>query len=171
MGFAERIFSAATGGTNTNPGLPNNLAALLVAQSQLETGNFTSNFFKNYNNAFGYSYTPLSIYQTGSGTLADNGQPIASYSSIEQSTREIIDWIYRRVKEGKFPSDLRTITTPDQYAALLKNAGYYQDSLANYTAGLKKFFTQVLEIVEKPTAQLIMLAVIGGVIFYYTRKR
>jgi len=170
MDIADRIFNQATRGTNYNPGLPNTLAALLVAQSQHETGNYTSNFFRNYNNAFGYAYYPGSLYQNGPGTIADNGKPIASYASVEDSTKELIDWIYRRVKEGKFPANLATITEPDQYAALLKSAGYFGDTLQTYTNGLKYYFTRVLEIIEKPTAQIAMLAVVGFILYYYMRK-
>jgi len=171
MTIADRIFNQATRGTNNNPGLPNTLAALLVAQSQHETGNFTSNFFRNDNNGFGYSYFPGSIYQVGAGSIADNGQPIAKYASIEDSTKELIDWIYRRVKDGKFPANLATITEPEQYAALLRNAGYYTDKLETYTNGLKYYFTRVLEIIEKPTAQIALLAVVAFIFYYYMRKK
>lgn len=171
MSFADRIFNQATRGTNTNPGLPNTLAALLVAQAQHETGNFLSNIFTNFNNAFGYAFYPGSLYQIGPGSIADNGQPVARYATVEDSVKELIDWIYRRVKEGKFPANLATITEPEQYAKLLKDAGYYTAPLSVYTNGLKYYFTRVLEIVEKPTAQITMLAVSAFVLWYYMRKK
>lgn len=137
----EIIYQAARAGTVNNPGLPPALSWLLVAQAKHETGNFTSNFYKRYNNAFGYSYFPGSNYQIGAGTVADNGLKIAAYSTVSDSVRELIDWIYRRVNEGKFPA-LANIVTPESYAVALKNAGYYGDTLQNYTAGLKRFFLQ-----------------------------
>ena len=140
MSYDSIIYNIARAGSPVNPGLPAALSYLLVAQAKHETGNFTSNFFKNYNNAFGYSYVPGGKYQTGGGILADNGLRIASYPDIKSSVYEIIDWIYRRQKEGKFPVDLNSIVTPEQYAELLKSAGYYGDTLVNYTNGLKKFF-------------------------------
>lgn len=164
----DRIFNQATAGTPYNRGVPAVLASLMVAQAAHETGNFTSNFFRNYNNAFGYSYFRGSPYQSGSGTLADNGLPIAVYRSVEDSVKEVVDWIYRRQKEGKFPADLGTIRTPEQYAKLLKDAGYYGDTLANYTAGLKRFFVAVIEELKKPgtqTAGAIFLILVAWLIF------
>jgi len=172
MGADQTIYDQALQGSDINPGIPPVLAALLVAQAKYETGGFTSNFFRNYNNAFGYSYSPSSIYQTGQGTNADNGLPIAAYNSIQDSTKEIIDWIYRRRNEGKFPADLSKITTPDQYALLLKTAGYYGDTLSNYTAGLKRYFSYVITNLQKPGAGVVIgVAFIIASIIYYLRKR
>jgi uncharacterized FlgJ-related protein len=126
--------------TAIGAGFPASFALLMIAWSKHETGDFTSKFFKQYNNLFGYSYVPGAAYQSGPGTNADNGVPIAAYSSPEMSVRENIAWVKRRQAEGKFPADLGTIKTPDQLATLLKKAGYYQDSLANYAAGLARFF-------------------------------
>lgn len=170
MTTEQRIYNQAIKGTQNNPGLPATLASLLIAQAKHETGNFTSNFFKKYNNGFGYSYFPGSIYQSGGGTIADNGQPIAAYANIEDSTKEIIDWIYRRKKEGNFP-DLTTITTPEKYAALLKQNNYFGDTLTNYLNGLKKFYIQVLQVFEKPSTQtgIILISIITLV--YIIRKK
>jgi hypothetical protein len=143
MDAANRIYAQARAGTPKNPGLPDPLASLLVAQAKHETGNFTSRFFRENNNAFGYAYYPGSLYQDGGGGIADNGSPIGSYPSIEASTMEIIDWIYRRFREGRFPAPA-SITTPDQYAAALKSAQYFGDTLQNYLAGLKSFFTPMV---------------------------
>lgn len=166
---ANTIFNTARSGTPVNPGLPVGLANLLVAQAAHETGNFTSRFFRDYNNAFGYSWAG-SRYQTGPGPAADNGQPIGVYASVADSTREIVDWIYRRQKEGKFPADLSTITTPDQYAQLLKNAGYYGDTLSNYTAGLRRFFTNIVAEISTPSG-LGLVAIASILIWIATRKR
>lgn len=171
MNIEDRIFNQATKGTANNKGLPPVLSSLLVAQAAHETGNFTSNFLKKYNNAFGYSYFPESVYQSGAGTVADNGQRIATYANIEESTKEIIDWIYRRVREGKFPSDLFTITTPDQYAQLLKSANYYGDTLQNYSAGLRRFFTAVQSELEKPPAKIFTLIALGLVFYWILKKK
>ena len=140
--YSNEILNTATAGTAKNPkGLPATLAALLVAQARHESGNFGSNFFVKYNNAFGYSRDSRSVYQVAGGTVADNGVPIGVYKNVADSTREIVDWIYRRVAEGKFPVNLSVINTPDEYAQLLKDAGYYEDSFTNYAQGLKSFFT------------------------------
>lgn len=140
--FSNEIYNAATAGTPKNPkGLPATLASLLVAQAKHESGNFSSNLFVKYNNAFGYNYVAGATWQTGQGTKADNGMPIAVYKNVGDSAREIVDWIYRRISDGKFPANLSVINTPEEYAALLKNADYFQDNIDNYTHGLKTFFT------------------------------
>lgn len=140
--YSNRIYNTAIKGTPTNPqGLPPFLALLLVSQAKHETGDFSSNAFVQDNNAFGYSYVPGAQWQAGAGIIADNGQPVAKYASLENSVGELIDWIYRRVKEGKFPANLNTITSPQQYAQLLKDAGYYGDTVQNYTAGLVRWLT------------------------------
>lgn len=164
MTAAERIFSQAKAGTAYNPGVPDLLASLVVSQSRHETGDYTSRFFRENNNAFGYAYYAGSAYQTGAGGIADNGSPIADYASIEDSTKEIIDWLYRRLRQGKLIlngialTDLRQITTTEDYAQVLKAAGYYQDALSNYLAGLKRFYVPIA--VTSGVGLLIALAVL-----------
>lgn len=164
MTYQERIFSQAKAGTQYNPGVPDTLASLMVSQSRHETGDYTSRFFRENNNAFGYAYYSGSNYQTGAGGIADNGQPIADYASIEDSTKEIVDWLYRRLRQGKLllkgmtVTDLRQITSPDDYAEVLKAAGYYGDALSNYLAGLKRFYVPIA--VTSGVGLLIALAVL-----------
>lgn len=113
--------------TAISDGMPELLSRFLVGQAKHESGNYKSKFAKNYNSYFGYSYNKKSVWQMPKGgTNADNGVPIASYRSIEDSTHEVTHWIKRRQKEGRFPKDLGTITTPMQYAKLLQDCGYYQ---------------------------------------------
>jgi len=169
MTVEERIYKTATGGTPVNPaGVPSTLANLIVAQAKHETGNFTSNFFKKYNNAFGYSYVAGARYQLPKGgTIADNGLPIAAYKDVEDSTREIVDWIYRRKRGGMFPDDLTTIQTPEQYANLLKGAGYYGDSVSNYLRGLKNYF--INSPAKAATGTIIFIAAIFLIIKILTK--
>ena len=159
----SRIYSQAKAGTPVNPkGLPDALASLLVAQANHETGRFSSNIFIQGNNAFGYTHVPGGRYQLPEpGRIADNGQPAAKYANVEDSVREIVDWIYRRVKEGKFPANLDSIQTPAQYAQLLKNAGYYGDTLSNYQRGLQQFFKVVKEN-PVPSGLLILVLLYLG---------
>lgn len=163
MNPQEIIYRTATGA-----GFPAKLAALMVAQAQHETGNFTSNFFKNFNNAFGYSYVKGAKWQLPDpGTTADNGLPIAKYSSLVNSTMEVVDWIKRRQAQGKFPADLSTIQNPEQYAKLLKDAGYYGDTLENYSRALRRFFDAGLNIATSTEGMTIVgIALIGGIIYY-----
>ena len=115
-------------------GLPKAMQNLIVAQAKHETGNFTSNAFKRNNNLFGYKYVG-SRYQLSPGITSSEGNAYGFYATIEDSVRELCDWIGRRQKSGVFPSDLSTMTA-SRYAQLLKSAGYYGDTVTVYTAGL-----------------------------------
>jgi len=162
--YAVRIFAQAVRGTPNNAGVPPALANIIVAQAKHETGNFSSRFFVQDHNGFGYSYYSGSPYQTGAGGVADNGQSIAQYATIEDSTKEIIDWLYRRMREGKFP-DLRTITTIEEYAVRLKNAGYYGAPVTEYLAGLKRW------IVPLTAGAGVTFIAAAAVIAYLYRKQ
>lgn len=133
MSIEQRIRTAAR-----LKGMPANMQQLLVAQAKHETANFNSNAFKQNKNLYGYKRFAKSDYQIGNGITSSEGDPYAAYASIEDSVKEVCDWIKRRQKEGKFPEDLRFVDA-DQYAGYLKDAGYYGDSVANYTRGLKHY--------------------------------
>lgn len=137
--YDSRIYKQARSGSPVNKGFPDPLARLVVAQARHETGNYLSNGFKTGNNLFGYMYVKGARYQLPDpGLIADNKKPLAKYSSLENSVNELLDWIYRRVADKSFPSDLSTIRTPEQYASYLKSAGYYGDSVENYAGGLSR---------------------------------
>lgn len=127
------------------------LAKAMVAQAKHETGNFTSNHFKNSNNAFGYSYYAGSIHQIGAGAVADNRQKVGKYASVADSTKEVVDWIGRR------KSAFAGVLTLAQYATALKKNGYYGDTLTNYLKGLTAFFKGDI----KPAVTISGVAVIA----------
>jgi hypothetical protein len=149
--------------TALNNGIPSPLALLMVAQSKHETGDYTSHAFTQFNNAFGYAYVPGAQLQTGPGLTADNGQPVAAYANVSDSALEMVNWIYRRQDEGKFPADLSTITDADTYAGLLKQCGYYGDSFTNYSAGIARWFTDNIALAS--STGILLLA--GGALFLY----
>ena len=132
-------------------GIPNDLALLVVAQSKHESDDYTSGIFTHCNNSFGYK---TGGYVTGCSFNSD----YRPYSNIEGSTIEICNWLKRRVIDGSFP-DLYSITTAEQYASLLKNAGYYGDSYTNYLAGLKRWFNDNLSIITASSTGLLIAAI------------
>lgn len=132
--ISQKIYDTAV-----SDGVPEYLATLIVAQAKHETGDYTSKFFKVYLNCFGYSKTSSKWQLHIQTPNADNAAPIAAYNSIENSVHELTDWIKRRQKEKKFPPDLSTITTPEAYVTLLKQCGYFGDSLQNYLAGVSHY--------------------------------
>ncbi len=121
-------------------GMPENMQLLLVAQAKHETGNFTSNAFIKNKNLYGYKYVSGAQYQLAKGITSSEGNAYASYASIEDSVREVCAWIRRRQNESKFPSDLSSLTA-HSYAQLLKNSGYYGDTVANYAKALQNHLT------------------------------
>lgn len=141
--------------------MPERLAIFLVAQARHETGNYKSHFFTQGKNAFGYSYYAGAKWQLPTpGPIADNNAPIAQYSSVENSVHEITDWIKRRQAEGKFPQDLRTITSPYQYAELLKNAGYYGASLNSYAAALVNHLEEIADSINSGSNGMGLIALV-----------
>lgn len=134
------IYETAVYNTAVSNEVPATVALLIVAQAKHESANFSSKVFKQNNNAFGYKYVGQSNATQGTAAPSSEGDYYAKYDSIEGSALEVVNWWKRRIKQGviNYWSD---ISTPDSYAAALKKAGYYGDSLANYTAALKKWFT------------------------------
>jgi hypothetical protein len=144
--IAATIYASAIAGNDVNPGLPPNMANFLVGQAGNETGGFTSGFFLNNNNCFGYSCVPGAKWQDGCSTNnADNGVTVGNYDSINNSVQELVDWWYRRSVDGKggCPSDLTTITTADQYAQILSDAGYYTSAESSYAANITSWINQL----------------------------
>lgn len=154
MSYEQRVYDAAIKG-----GLPVPLSLLLVSQSKHESNNYTSPIFLDCNNSFGYKAVRSSC---------DLHPDYQNYQDIEGSTIEIVNWIYRRLNEGNFPP-LETITTPEQYAQLLKQNGYYGDSISNYTAGLIRWFKSNIEGVAIGGGSLIIIGILAYL--YFSKKR
>ena len=117
-------------------GVPDPLSSFVVAQAKHETNNFTSNVFKTCNNAFGYK----AVYNALSCTQSPEGGSYEFYpGGVVDSAHEIARYLFRRVNDGSFPP-LTQITTPEQYAVLLKSAGYYGAPVSEYAAGIIRWF-------------------------------
>lgn len=111
------------------------LAQFMVAQAAHETGNFTSNVFRNNLNAYGYKRFTRSPYQKKvDGFKSPEGNNYAAYNDVADSSREVADWIGRR------KSDFNKVKTPTEYAAALKKHGFFNDGLQNYTTALNKHY-------------------------------
>lgn len=161
MDLGQFIFDRVTAG-----GYSPAFANLVVAQARHETGDFTSNVSKNCLNLFGYKYVGQS------GAVACSGSPegdnYAKYSAVAGSVDELINWIRRRQKEGTFPpGDLSQVNTPEKYAQALKAAGYYGDSVSNYTSGLKRFLTNYGPRIAFNAGLALAL---GILVWYVSRK-
>lgn len=132
--------------------IPGELATLVTAQSGHETGGWVSPVYKNDNNAFGYGYTGTSYKQ---------------YSSVEASVLDLVKYLNNRVADGSFPP-LDQITTPDQYAQLLANVGYYTDNETTYLNGIERWLNNNLGTVAVVAAGsgLVVFLVLLGIAFF-----
>lgn len=133
----KRIFARAKA-----LGLADAVALNVVAQARLESADYSSNVYRQNNNAFGYKYVGQSIATQGtpvpgSETGGNNPKFYARYRSIEDSTTELVQWLLRRIKGGQFT--MSELNTPASYAAAIRRPPfqYYGSSQASYTAGMQ----------------------------------
>jgi uncharacterized FlgJ-related protein len=143
-------------------GMPATLATFIVAQAKHETGNFQHRFFTQGNNAFGYSWVSGNDkwQLPDPGPVADNGVRIAQYATVQNSVHELTDWIKRRQAQGKFPRNLKEITTPESYAWYLKNSGYYGASYTLYSDRLRYWYDRLPPLVKGGGLLLIGAALV-----------
>jgi len=121
-------------------GMPLQLAKLMACQSAFETLDWTSNAFHKSLNGFGYKHVEGAKLQLSKSVVhSTESDYYAAYASFEDSIYEICLWIGRRQKETKFPQDLVSIQTPEQYAHLLKSCGYYGGKEDDYANGIATY--------------------------------
>lgn len=128
--------------------IPAPLKYFIAAQAAHESANFTSSVFKDCNNSFGYSNVR---------GACPGHERYQKYNSVNESVLEVVAWIKRRQAEGKFPANLATITTPEQYAQLLKNSNYYEDSVSNYASGIRRFLNENISSIVGGGSLLLLL--------------
>lgn len=162
MTYEQRIYNKSLA-----LGMPQFIATCIVLQAAHETAGFTSNVFKSCNNLNGYKWVNQST-ALGPCLKSPEGDFYAKYATIEDSVNEVVQWIKRRQKQGVFPADLNTITSLDQYAQLLKNSGWYGDSVSNYTNGLYYWSQKLVDTFKNPIvgASAILVLIILGILAY-----
>jgi ribonuclease HI len=143
-------------------GMPGSMASLIVTQARHESKDFTSHVFLTDNNLNGYKYVGQKI--ATKGLKSPEGDSYAHYTDVKYSVQEICNWIKKRQRLGVFPQDLTTIKTPEQYAQLLKSVGYYGDTVANYTKGLKKYFK------DYGAATGVSIGLVLLAVFFFVKK-
>jgi len=141
------------------------LPGLIVAQAKHESNDFSSNVFKTCNNAFGYKYVGQKL-AVGACSDSPEGNKYAKYRSLEDSTREVCQWIKRR------QSQFAAVNTPEDFASALKNNGYFGDSLGNYSAALRRHYNAIkdgiTEIINRnPEVSMLTGFTILSMIGYY----
>lgn len=99
-------------------------------QAALETGGFTSNVMKQNGNYSGIKYAK----QAGAtqGTKSPEGNYFAKYATMD-------DWARDLMRLLSFRARAVDATSIDDYAARLKQSGYYGSSESSYAAGMKRY--------------------------------
>ena len=117
---------------NWNPQEKKALAINLYSQGALESGNFSSNIFKKYNNGYGQDFAQL-YEKFGATPEKVNGRTIASFPNFEKSTDNQIDYYLRHYGRDK-------ITNPNIFSKTITDSTYigkgnnkeHNDNLKNY---------------------------------------
>lgn len=148
-------------------------AKLIVAQARFESADYSSNVFRNNLNTSGMKFIgqPLAT----KGTLAPRGERsdkcksdnicvnrdyYAAFKSVGDSAKDKIQRLYNITMKGVTPQQLKAVQTPEEFAKLLKQRGYYDDKETTYANGLraKLLRIQVVDFVSKNKSTLM----IGG---------
>lgn len=166
---ADTIYQAAR-----EAGVPDTVARLMIAQSEQETAQWTSPVFLDDHNGFGmkvpsirkdpYIAGPSVHVRTSEGTV-----PYAHYNNLSDSTKSLVNWIqYNKINYAD-------IDTPDKYATVFKQKGYYGDLLSTYLYNMTQFYNKIKDTAFKYKKQIgvavAALALIGVGIFIFTKRK
>jgi len=148
-------------------------AKFVVAQARFESADYTSRVFRENLNTSGMKYVGQPL--ASQGTLSPEGNYYAKFRSVEDSAKDKIERNYNLTMKGVTPQQLKTAVSPEQFASLLKQRGYYGAPESQYAAGLKAKLLriQVVEFVSKNRNTLligVVLVGIGAYLFYLKKK-
>jgi len=101
----------------------------LLALARHETGNFTSAIFRENNNPWGMK---VAVVRTTTNIGENRGH--ARYRNLEDA---VVDMIHYLISFRTNPGDFANISS---FAQELKNDRYYEDTVANYTRGLLRWY-------------------------------
>lgn len=104
-----------------------NLQKLIIAQSKVESANYTSDLYKRSNNAFGMKNAYLRP-QIGFKVFND---PYRHYDSLDESIKDFLLYL----NYFNFPTSL----TASEYVSTLKDFGYFESSESDYLKALKSW--------------------------------
>lgn len=114
-------------------GYSSDFAKWWVAISDHETGKWTSDLYKKYNNLFGMTQ-PKVRDTTSIGPVVANDRgtktEFASFRNIDDSVKDLLLYL----KEWNYP---KTFSSVDDLVSFMKSKGYFTDSVANYSNSVK----------------------------------
>lgn len=110
------------------------LTPYVIAQAKAETGNFTSRFYREFNNMFGMKGAVKRKQLGRQGTVheSDGGTPIHIYANDIQSLRDL--FIY--FDYVSFPTAVESV---ESYVRQLKRRGYFSTTEDHYLALMKSY--------------------------------
>lgn len=140
-GPIEEQARAQAGAVSAHTGIPANL---IYGQWGHETGGWTSRVAKELNNLAGIKEPATGEYK--------------KYDSIAEFARD-----FSRIIGMPRYDEARKATTPETYAQGLKKGGYYEDTVENYIAGIKRFEGQYAPTQVTTTAPVTVSAPVAEV--------
>ena len=187
----QQIYNVATAA-----GFIDSAAKYIVAQARYESADYSSNVFRNNNNMYGMKYVsqqlatrgtlaPLSERSLSCRTknICKNSDHYAKYINPADSAQDVINRLYQKTMRGVRPAQLKTATSPEIFADLLKKRGYYGATVEQYARGLRAKLKKVNIIpiqilpgvtIETPKKKFSTLIITGAALllfFYYRKKR
>lgn len=179
----------------TSNGFTDMAARFIVAQARLESADYTSNVFVNNNNMYGMKYVAQTLATRGTlapmsersaacktNNVCKNSDYYAKYQSPSDSAKDVITRLYQKTMRGVMPAQLKTASTPDIFADLLKKRGYYGVTVEQYAKGLKSKLKKINIVpvqtlpgvtIETPKKKFNTLVITGAalLLFFYFRKK
>lgn len=168
------------------------VAKFIVAQARLESSDYDSAVFMKNNNMYGMKFVKQPLATRG--TLAPlnersksckesndckDSDHYAKYKTPIDSPRDVIQRLYKKERSGVGFNELNNSKSPDEFASLLKQRGYYGGTPQHYSAMLKAKLIR-MNIVEtyvkykKPIDYTLvgLLLIVGSLLLYkYTYKK
>jgi hypothetical protein len=126
-------------------------AKLIVAQSKLESTNYTSSVFRNNNNMFGMKYVGQPLAQRGSLAPANERSDscksggacvdrdfYAKYNSPLDSAKDVLQRLYKKTRNGIGFNELKDVKDADDFSKKLKTRNYFGFYDINTSQGIRE---------------------------------
>lgn len=106
------------------------IAPLLSAQTQHETGNFTSNIFRTQNNLFGMKHANGRV-QLG----VNDGREHRTYANVTDSMRDQLAYL----RQVNFPTEVSSV---QEFVTELQKRDYFKAPISEYYGGVNAFYNR-----------------------------
>lgn len=144
-------------------------AKFVVAQARFESSDYSSKVFLANNNTSGMKYIGQPLATRGTPAPSNeqkcgggcNSDYYAKFKSVEDSAKDKIVRLYNITMRGVTPDQLKNAKSPEEFASLLKQRGYYGGAESSYGAGLraKLLRIQVVEFLNKNKKNILFVGI------------